>query len=105
LTSGEETTFEQQIPTSTFVGTGCYSPIVNALIPGLPIGAHMLSMRSEHIEGPWHGGGYMASPNNPNITVDLFPLLAQFANQNPAKNDHAFCYAAHPWSGQGWGDD
>jgi subtilisin family serine protease len=104
LTSGEEVTFAQTIPLGTFFGNSIPASLAT-ILPGLPLGAHMLSMRCEHIEGPWHGGGWMVSPNNPNITVNLYPLLGQFAKQNQTTNARSFCYAAHPYSSQGWTDD
>ena len=42
----------------------------------------MLVMRSEHVEGPWHGGGILKGPT-PNNDVNLLPLLNQLAKSNP----------------------
>ncbi|MEZ0227808.1 MAG: S8 family serine peptidase [Planctomycetota bacterium] len=101
--SGEEVAFKQDIPASKYVSS--IPNVLSNLLPGIPIGAHFLLMRSEHIEGPWHGGGFLQGPGNPNINVDLFPLFDLVAKKNQGRNGGSFGYAAHPFSGQGWSDD
>src|SRR5207237_2159798 len=78
---------------------------LSGLLPGLPIGAHMLTMRADHVEGPWHGGGWLKGPGNPNIDVNLMPLLNDFAKQSQTTQGDTFTYCAHPYGGQGWDDD
>ncbi|MDC3378706.1 S8 family serine peptidase [Planctomycetota bacterium] len=99
ITAGEEVAFKQDIPLPRI------NKIVNSLLdmlPGLPLGAHMLLMRADHVEGPWHGGGWLKGPGNPNINVDLFPLISDLAKTNQAAQGESFAYCAHPFSGQGW---
>ncbi|MBL4847044.1 MAG: hypothetical protein JKY65_16105, partial [Planctomycetes bacterium] len=99
--AGEEVTFAQQLP-----GKLSFHPAVDPilrLLPNLPLGAHMLTFRADHVEGPWHGGNsIMPSPNNPNTTVHLAPLLADMASQQRQGGPAPFTYAAHPFSGMGW---
>ncbi len=74
----------------------------------LPLGAHMLHYRADHVEGPWHGGGWIPDPGSPSIDVVLEDVLRDSAQQNqtPLGNLHAFSYAAHPFGGfLGWNDD
>ena len=100
-TAGEEVAFKQDVPLPRI-------PFLNGilnLLPGIPLGAHMLVYETDHVEGPWHGGGWLRGPGNPNINVDLFPLLADAAKQRQASQARAFAYAAHPFSGQGWNDN
>jgi hypothetical protein len=102
LTSGEEVAIKQDTPNPVFSLPNIpVLNMLNAIIPGLPIGAHMLVMRAEHVEGPWHGGGILKGPA-PNQDVLAFPLMNQFAKTNPTVNGNAFIYLAHPYSGQGW---
>ena len=78
---------------------------VNALLnmlPGLPLGAHMLVYRAEHFEGPWHGGGFLKGSGSPSNDVMLRDVLQTMA-QSP-QSGSSFSYAAHPFSGQGWND-
>ena len=100
-TAGEEIAFKQDVPLPRI-------PFLNGilnLLPGIPLGAHMLVYEADHVEGPWHGGGWLRGPGNPNINVDLFPLLADAAKQRQASQERAFAYAAHPFGGQGWNDN
>lgn len=102
ITAAEEIAFKQDIPIPKV-----NIPFVNQLasfLPGVPMGAHMLLYQSEHVEGPWHGGGWLVGPGNPNINVDLFPLLNEVAKQRQTTQAKSFSYAAHPFSGQGWND-
>jgi thermitase len=93
LTSGEEVAFKQN-QRNGFNGFGV----------DLPIGAHMLVYRGAHVEGPWHGGGFLPDPLSPNIDVDLDRTLTSLAQSNQAVNARAFAFAAHPHtsSSQGW---
>jgi len=100
-TAGEEVAFKQDIPLPKV------HPLVNNLLnmlPGLPLGAHMLLYGADHVEGPWHGGGWLKGPGNPNIDVELFPLLNDVAKSRQAAQGDAFAFCAHPFSGQGWRD-
>lgn len=100
-TAAEEIAFKQDIPIPKV-----NIPYVNQLasfLPGIPMGAHMLLYHSNHVEGPWHGGGWLRGPGNPNIDVNLFPLLNGVAKGRTAE-DRAFAYAAHPFGGMGWND-
>lgn len=101
-TAAEEIAFKQDIPIPKV-----NIPFVNQLanmLPGVPMGAHMLLYHAEHVEGPWHGGGWLRGPGNPNIDVDLFPLLNDVAKSRQQLQGKAFSYAAHPFGGQGWRD-
>lgn len=102
IASGEEIAFKENIPVAKF--SSSIPNWLSGLLPGIPIGAHMLTMRAEHCEGPWHGGGYLQGPGNPNIDVNLFPLFQHLAKDDQQKQGGAFSYAAHPFSGQGWDD-
>jgi subtilisin family serine protease len=102
-TAAEEIAFKQDIPIPKV-----NIPFVNQLanfLPGVPMGAHMLLYNAEHVEGPWHGGGWLVGPGNPNINVNLFPLLNEVAKQRQATQGKSFSYAAHPFGGQGWRDE
>ncbi|MGE0710083.1 MAG: S8 family serine peptidase [Planctomycetota bacterium] len=97
-TANEEVAFKQDVPLPRI-------PFLNKilnLLPGIPLGAHMLLYNADHVEGPWHGGGWLKGPGNPNINVDLFPLLNDVAKNRQATQGESFAYAAHPYSGQGW---
>ena len=95
VAAGEEVCFRQ---VQTF-GSG-------GLQIGVPLGSHMLVYRGEHVEGPWHGGGWIPDPGSPNVDVELDPIMRNWAQNNPSVNAHAFAYAAHPMSGSlGWHDD
>lgn len=88
IAAGEEVAYEQE---QSFSLSG-----VIAL--AIPLGGHMVSFRGEHVEGPWHGGGWIPDPGSPSITVPLGDVLARWAQGNQAVNRHAFVYAAHPFS-------
>lgn len=99
-TAGEEIAFKQDVPLPRI-------PFVNKILnmlPGIPLGAHMLVYESDHIEGPWHGGGWLRSPGSPNIDVPLFATLQDIAKNRQGSQSRGFAYAAHPFSGQGWND-
>ncbi len=100
---GQEIAFEQDVPIPTIP-----IPFVNNILdvlPGLPLGAHMLLYGTDHVEGPWHGGGWLRGPGNPNISVELFPLLRDAATRPQLSGTGTpFAYAAHPFGGQGWRD-
>ncbi|HBP22032.1 MAG TPA: hypothetical protein DEA08_30140, partial [Planctomycetes bacterium] len=100
-TAGEEIAFKQDVPLPRIP----YLNKILNLLPGIPLGAHMLLYGADHVEGPWHGGGWLKGPGNPNINVDLFPLLYDVAKRNQTRQSDAFAYAAHPFSGQGWNDN
>lgn len=98
--AAEEVAFKQDVPLPSL-------PLVNNilnLLPGIPLGAHMLLYRAEHVEGPWHGGGWLVGPGNPNINVDLRGVLNDVAKNRQGNQGRSFAYAAHPFSGQGWND-
>ena len=100
--AGEEVTWKQDVPLPRI------HPVVNQilnLLPGLPLGAHMLTYHADHVEGPWHGGGWLRGPGSPNIDVPLFPLLNDLAKNRQGSQERAFGYCAHPFSGQGWRDN
>ncbi len=98
--AGEEIAFDQDIPMPSL-------PLVNNILnmlPGIPLGAHMLLYRANHVEGPWHGGGWLTGPGNPNIHVNLDQLLSDVATTQQATQSESFAYASHPFGGQGWND-
>jgi subtilase family protein len=99
--AGEEVAFAQQLP-----GKLSFHPTVDPilrLLPNLPMGAHMLAYRAEHVEGPWHGGNsIMPSPNSPQTTVHLAPLMRDLAQNQRQGGPSPFTFAAHPFSGMGW---
>lgn len=101
-TAGEEVAFKQDVPIPQ-ISIPFVNNILNVL-PGIPLGAHMLLYRADHVEGPWHGGGWLRGPGNPNIDVELFPLLSDVAKNRQGAQGGAFSYAAHPFGGQGWSD-
>ncbi|MBI3098143.1 MAG: S8 family serine peptidase [Planctomycetes bacterium] len=70
----------------------------------MPLGAHILNYRSQHIDGPWHGGSATSLILDPQSgpPIMLQDVITTLATQNPTENGTAFCYAAHPFSGQGW---
>lgn len=105
ITAGEEIAFAQMIPANFNTGIAAVNQILTFL-PGLPIGAHMLLYRADHVEGPWHGGltNFLVSPNNPNIKVDLGALLNDVAKNRQQRQGGAFSYASHPFSSMGWSD-
>lgn len=102
LTAGEEVAFKQDVPYPR-INIPFVNQILNVL-PGVPIGAHMLLYHANHVEGPWHGGGFLKGPGNPNIDVNLFPLLNDAAKNDQGRQGSSFAYAAHPFGGQGWND-
>ncbi|MBI4614490.1 MAG: S8 family serine peptidase [Planctomycetes bacterium] len=71
----------------------------------LPIGAHMLSHRGAHIDGTWHGGSDFAKLIGEGGPLYLDEVLHRLAKENRTESRHAFAYAAHPFSGQGWSDE
>ena len=100
--AGEEVTFKQDIPTPRI------HPVVNQilnLLPGVPLGAHMLTYRADHVEGPWHGGGFLRGPGSPNIDVNLHPLLNDLAKNRQGTQGASFGYCAHPFGGMGWREE
>lgn len=99
-TAGEEVSFEQDYPLPRV------SPLVDRLVgllPGIPIGAHLLLHGADHVEGPWNGGVWLPSPMNPRTRTDLDRTLATVATA-PAQLGPRFAYAAHPFSGLAWSD-
>ncbi|MCW8141172.1 MAG: hypothetical protein KIT58_19910, partial [Planctomycetota bacterium] len=95
LTLGEELCVHSPgVPSSSYYGVQ------------LPLGAHLLKYRAEHIDGPWHGGSSVARGlGDPSPDVELDRVLDQLATQNRAQNERAAIYAAHPFSGDlGWTD-
>jgi len=53
------------------------------------LGHHLLTYDTGHIEGPWHGGGFLGGDPNPN-TIDVVLRAMQGYNAT------GFAYAAHP---------
>ncbi len=88
VTAGEEISFSQ----------GQLAGIV-------PIGAHMLSHRGQHFDGPWHGGSEFTKWIGEGGPLHLDTVLHDLAKSSRTENRHAFTYAAHPFSGQGWSDE
>jgi len=101
--AGEEVTFRQNIPLPRISQIPNFlNSALNNVLPGLPMGGHMLLFHADHVEGPWHGGGWLRGPSSPSVDVELAPLLANLAQTPQATAP--FAYAAHPFSGMGWGD-
>lgn len=98
ITAGEEVTFKQSIRAPSI---NSFVDQLLGFLPGLPIGAHMLLYRHPHVEGPWHGGGFLGGPK---IDVELEALLDGAAHQPGAGGGSPFAFAAHPFSGMGWED-
>jgi hypothetical protein len=66
----------------------------------LPIGAHILSYRAGHFEGPWHGGsGFARTLGDTAKNVELTDIIEQLTRQNRAENRRAAFFGAHPYSG------
>ncbi|MCA8926149.1 MAG: hypothetical protein KDD82_30360, partial [Planctomycetes bacterium] len=90
ITRGEEVTFTQ----------------LNRMVAGLPLptGAHLLTYRAQHIDGPWHGGsGVARTLGSKDPDLPLPELLRRFSQDNRAENRRAASYAAHPLSkSAGW---
>ncbi|MEZ6188047.1 MAG: S8 family serine peptidase [Planctomycetota bacterium] len=70
-TAGEEVAFKQDVPLPKI------QPVIDRLLrtcsPGCRSARTCCSTaRKTTVEGPWHGGGWLRGPGNPNIDVDLF---------------------------------
>lgn len=66
----------------------------------LPIGAHLLSYKAQHLDGPWHGGSGLARTlGDPAPDVKLADVLRTLAKENRAENRDAALFAAHPYQG------
>ncbi|MBI3268600.1 MAG: S8 family serine peptidase [Planctomycetes bacterium] len=81
-----------------------FSQYVTVGPAGVPIGAHMLSYRGQHFDGPWHGGSDVSAALHEGDPIYLETFLSTLATSNPAENSKAFTYAAHPFHMQGWSD-
>jgi len=68
----------------------------------VPLGAHLLTYMGQHFDGPWHGGSGFSEAIGEGEKLELDTVLHTLAKKNPERNRHAFAYAAHPFSGQGW---
>ena len=92
-TRGEEVTFTQL---NRMIGP----------VP-LPTGAHLLTYRAEHVDGPWHGGsGFARTLGSKDPDLPLADLLHQLSHGHRPTNRRAASYAAHPLSGSaGWADE
>ncbi|MCA8922518.1 MAG: hypothetical protein KDD82_11955, partial [Planctomycetes bacterium] len=102
--AGEEITFKQANPLPRIQQIPNFlNNVLNNVLPGLPMGGHMLLFHADHVEGPWHGGGWLRGPSSPSVDVELAPLLQNLAQT--AQPVAPFAYAAHPFSGLGWGPD
>lgn len=88
LAAGQEVTFSQ-----------------NQALGLVPLGAHLLSHRSQHFAGSWHGGSTLTKLLGEGDIVELDSVLHALASGSPTENRHAFSYAAHPDSAQGWNDE
>ncbi|MDF1666168.1 MAG: S8 family serine peptidase, partial [Planctomycetota bacterium] len=97
--AGEELAVKQNVPIPS---VNNFVDQLTAILPGIPLGAHMLTYLGNHVEGPWHGGGFLGGPN---INVNLKPTLNDLAKNDQAKQSKAFTYAAHPFGGMGWNED
>lgn len=73
----------------------------------LPIGAHVLSYKAQHVEGPWHGGSGLAralGDNAPDLRLE--DVLRILAKENRAENREAALFGAHPYhGGNTWRDE
>ncbi len=90
LTTSEEVAFSANNP---FFNTGILSGVQ------MPTGAHMLTYRAQHIEGPWHGGSSLAralGDRFPNL--ELEDLIRLLASNNRGENSKSAGFAAHPMS-------
>lgn len=96
--AGEELAVKQNVPVPS---VNSFVDRLTAILPGLPLGAHMLTYLGNHVEGPWHGGGFLGGPN---IDVNLAPTLNDLAKNDQQNQSRAFTYAAHPFGGMGWND-
>ncbi|MEZ6184994.1 MAG: S8 family serine peptidase [Planctomycetota bacterium] len=70
----------------------------------LPLGAHMLTYRAQHITGAWHGGSTFARIlGSPHKKTQLAEVIPRLTKHNRAENSTAATFAAHPANeGQGW---
>jgi MYXO-CTERM domain-containing protein len=66
----------------------------------LPIGAHLLSYRAQHVGGAWHGGSSLLRTLGDSAPdLKLADVLRTLAKENRAENRDAVLYAAHPYEG------
>lgn len=62
-------------------------------------GHHFLAYGTAHIEGPWHGGGFLGSDTaNPNTLDAVLRTMKR-------EGDQGFGYAAHPATAQVWSEE
>lgn len=66
----------------------------------LPIGAHLLSYRAQHVDGAWHGGSsLLRTMGDSSPDVKLADVVRTLAKENRAENRDAVLFAAHPYQG------
>jgi subtilase family protein len=85
-----------------FASTTQINPLLN-----LPLGAHALTYRATHVEGPWHGGSSFARTlGDTSPDLNLAEVLRQLTQTSPQQNAKAALYAAHPFaSSNGWTEE
>jgi MYXO-CTERM domain-containing protein len=73
----------------------------------LPIGAHCLGYKAQHIDGPWHGGSSFARTMGDTWPdLNLPDIMRKLAKENRAENRNSALFAAHPFfSGNAWKDE
>lgn len=78
------------------------SGAVNAVVE-LPLGAHMVIYGGEHVEGPWHGGGWIPDAGSPNVSVPLTAVLqSHFTSETTGTLTGSWTigpYAGSPFAG------
>jgi Subtilase family len=90
----------------TFAADHLFQVTSGVQIP-VPTGAHLLSYRAAHVDGPWHGGSATARQlGDPSPDVELADVLGELAQGNRTANSQAAAFAAHPYSSSlGWSVD
>ena len=77
-----------------FASTTQINPLLN-----LPLGAHALTYRATHVQGPWHGGSSFARTlGDTSPDLNLSEVLRQLTQTSPRENAKAALYAAHPFA-------
>jgi hypothetical protein len=70
---------------------------------GLNAGSHLLMMRADHFDGPWHGGNLGISWLGKIIGVEPNPNSVESTLARAARHSGAFAYVAHPLAtGNSW---
>ena len=85
-----------------FAGTTRINPLLN-----LPLGAHALTYRAAHVQGPWHGGSDFARALGDTAPdLNLGDVLFELTKTRPQENAKAAIYAAHPFAeSNAWTDE